>query len=146
MSIILGIDPGANTGVAVFQGGRLVELQTIEPHQLIEVIETVEPDHVVFEDSRLISPTWARKTSAAARLKIARNVGEIDAWCRLIEATCKRLGVPAHGVSPKEKGAKLDAEQFEKLTGWTGRSNEHSRDAACVAWQLRKARAPGGAR
>lgn len=141
MTVIMGIDPGANTGIAIYQAGELAELQTVEPHQLVEVIETVMPGRVVFEDSRLISPTWKRGVSNAAQLKIARDVGQIDAWCRLIVATCARLGIPAHGISPKHKGAKLDARKFAALTGWTGRSNEHSRDAACVAWQFRGARA-----
>lgn len=139
MSVVMGIDPGTHTGIALFEGGKLTTLQTIEPHQLVEVIETVMPARVVFEDSRLISPTWKRGVSNAAQLKIARDVGQIDAWCRLIVATCERLQIPAHGISPKAKGAKLSAEQFAVLTGWTGRSNEHSRDAACVAWQFRRA-------
>ena len=138
-TIIMGIDPGSHTGIAIYEGGRLAELQTVEPHQLVEVIETVMPIRVVFEDSRLISPTWKRDTTEAARLKIARDVGQIDAWCRLIVATCARLGIPAHSVSPRDKGAKLNAERFQQLTGWNGSSNEHTRDAACVAWQLRRA-------
>ena len=40
-------------------------------------------------------------------------------------------------VGPKHKGAKLDAEQFAKVTGWTGSSNQHERDADMVAWQYR---------
>lgn len=139
MSCIMGIDPGANTGIAIYRAGQLVELQTIEPHQLVEAIETVDPDRVVFEDSRLISPTWKRGVSNSAQLKIARDVGQIDAWCRLIVATCERLGIPAHSVSPRDKGAKLNAEQFWELTGWTKPSNQHTRDAACVAWQFRRA-------
>lgn len=140
MNIIMGIDPGANTGIAIYQAGKLAELQTVEPHQLVEVIETVMPGRVVFEDSRLISPTWKRGVSNAAQLKIARDVGQIDAWCRLIVATCARLGIPAHGISPKHKGAKLDARQFTALTGWAGRSNQHERDGATLAWQFRGAR------
>ena len=140
MSIIMGIDPGTHTGIAIYRAGALADLQTIEPFQLVEVIETVDPDRVVFEDSRLQSHTWSRKLSAAAQLKVARDVGQIDAWCRLIVATCERLGIPAHGVSPKAKGAKLDAEAFQRLTGWAGRSNEHTRDAAALAWQFRMAR------
>ncbi len=139
MSVIVGIDPGSNTGIAIYRAGALAELQTIDPHQLPETIERIAPARVVFEDSRLQSHTWSRKTSAAAQLKIARDVGQIDAWCRLIVATCGRLGIPAHGISPKHKGSKLDAEQFAQLTGWTGRSNQHVRDAAALAWQFRMA-------
>lgn len=140
MSVIVGIDPGSNTGIAIYRAGVLAELQTIEPHQLPEAIERIAPARVVYEDSRLQSHTWKRGVNAAAQLKIARDVGQIDAWCRLITATCERLGIPAHGISPKNKGAKLNAEQFERLTGWEGRSNEHTRDAATVAWQFRMAR------
>ncbi len=141
MSTIMGIDPGTHTGIAIYRAGALADLQTIEPFQLVEVIETVFPTRVVYEDSRLQSHTWSRNLSAAAQLKVARDVGQIDAWCRLIVATCERLGIPAHSISPKAKGAKLDAGQFKALTGWSGRSNEHTRDAAALAWQFRRAHA-----
>lgn len=142
MSVIMGIDPGSSTGIAIYRSGALVDLQTIEPFQLAETIAAISPARVVFEDSRLISPTWKRGTSEAARLKIARDVGQIDAWCRLIVETCARLGIPAHGISPKHKGAKVETqEQFNEITGWAGRSNQHTRDAAMVAFQLRRANA-----
>ncbi len=71
---------------------------------------------------------------------MARNVGEIDAWCKLIVAICEELGIPAHGISPKGKGAKLNAETFAKATGWKGKSNQHERDAAMVAFAYRGAK------
>ena len=141
-SIIIGIDPGTNTGVAIYRDGALFDLLTIEPFQLAETIADLSPARVVFEDSRLQSHTWRRGIhNTPAQLKIARDVGQIDAWCRLIVATCERLGIPAHGISPKNKGAKLDAEQFKALTGWSGRSNQHERDGAALAWQFRRANA-----
>ncbi len=69
---------------------------------------------------------------------MARNVGEIDAWCKLIEAECAALGIKCIGVSPGGKGAKLDAAAFNRLTGWRGASNQHTRDAGAVAWPYRK--------
>jgi len=88
---------------------------------------------VIFEDSRLTSPVWSRGTSQAARMKIARNVGQVDAICNLICALCEEMKINAHGISPKHKGRKLDAETFNKLTGWQKKSNQHERDAAmCV--------------
>ena len=92
---------------------------------------------MVFEDSRLQSHTWSKAPSRAVAAKMARNVGEIDAWCRLITAICERQSVAAHGISPKGKGAKRTAAQFELLTGWAKRCNQHERDAACVAWPYR---------
>ena len=138
MKIIIGIDPGVSTGVAVYRAGQLAHLQTIEPHEIDSYITEVQPARVVFEDSRLQSKVWTPVKGAAA-LKVARNVGEIDAWCRLIAAVCARLGIAAHGISPKSKGTKLTHEQFAVVTGWAGRSNQHERDAALVARPYRGA-------
>ncbi|MBI2750823.1 MAG: hypothetical protein HYX43_16265 [Burkholderiales bacterium] len=140
MSTILGMDPGANTGVATFIGGKLATLATIAPHEIERVLRDVMPARVVFEDSRLQSHTWTRGKSGAASAKMARNVGQVDAWCFLITAVCGELGIAAHGVSPAGKGAKVNAEAFAAITGWEGSSNEHTRDAAMVAWPYRSAR------
>jgi len=137
--LILGIDPGVNTGIAYYIDGKLDKLATIEPHQIENAISLFVPDRVVFEDSRLQSHTWSQVKSRPAALKMARNVGEIDAWCRLITSICGDLRITAHGISPKGKGIKMDHVMFCTLTGWTGQSNQHTRDAAMVAWPYRKA-------
>jgi hypothetical protein len=135
--MIVGIDPGASVGVARFSNGKLFDLATFEPYQVREFCSGAK--RVIFEDSRLISHIYTTTANRAAALKMARNIGEIDAWCKLIVATCAKLGVPAHGISPKCKGAKLNAAQFEALTGWAGKTNQHERDAAIVAWPFRSA-------
>ena len=140
MSLILGIDPGANTGVASYIGGKLVHLCTISPVEIADKLESVRPSRVVFEDSRLQSHVWTTSTSKPAAAKMARNLGEIDAWCKLIVAVCAGLDIPAHSVSPLGKGNKLAADQFQRITGWTGPSNQHERDAAMVAWPYRGVR------
>ena len=133
MSMIVGLDPGANTGVAIFEDGKLIRLTTWTPIQLITLLPSLSVTSVIFEDSRLTSPVWSRGTSQAARMKIARNVGQVDAICTLICALCEEMKINAHGISPKHKGRKLDAETFNKLTGWDIKSNQHERDAAmCV--------------
>ena len=137
--LILGIDPGANTGVAHFVDGELARLETIAPHQIERTLRNFLPARVVFEDSRLQSHTWTRGKSGAASAKMARNVGQVDAWCTLITSICGELGIPAHGISPAGKGAKLQADRFAIVTGWTGSTNEHTRDAAMVAWPFRRA-------
>ncbi|NVM91100.1 hypothetical protein FHT32_004764 [Variovorax sp. SG517] len=136
---ILGIDPGASTGLAAFEGGALQFLRTVEPHTIEHMLRSYMPARVVFEDSRLESKVWTTAGSRAAALKIARNVGQIDAWCSLITSVCADLGIPAHGISPTAKGAKLDAEAFALVTHWAARSNQHERDAAMVAWPYRRA-------
>ena len=139
--VILGIDPGANTGLAHFQGGALVLLETIAPHEIERTIRAVRPARVVFEDSRLESRAWNARSKLAygAALATARSLGQVDAWCRLIVDLCAELGIPAHGISPTAKGGKLSAASFERVTGWAARSNQHERDAAMVAWPYRRA-------
>ena len=137
--MILGIDPGAHTGIATYQKGALVDLQTIEPHQIGAYLLEAKPTRVIFEDSRLTSFMFTQVKSRAAALKMARNVGEIDAWARLIVAVCGELGIACHGISPKGKGAKVGAIEFARLTGWLSPSNQHVRDAAMVAYPYRRA-------
>ncbi|MFM2253835.1 MAG: hypothetical protein RJB68_2172 [Pseudomonadota bacterium] len=137
--MIIGIDPGVSTGTAIFGDGKLLQLQTIGPHEIPELLKTIKPSRVIFEDSRLTSFMFTQVKTRAAALKMARNVGEIDAWCRLIVLVCGELGIAAHGISPKAKGAKLDAKEFARVTGWLAKSNQHERDSAMVAWTYRGA-------
>ncbi len=138
--ILLGIDPGQHTGLAIFDGGRLAELRTITPVEIDRAITSIMPGRVIFEDSRLQSHLWTTSTAKATLAKIARNVGEVDALCKLIVAVCESLNIPAHSVSPLGKGSKMAADQFQRITGWDGPSNQHCRDAAMVAWPYRVAK------
>lgn len=139
---ILGIDPGAETGVAGFSGGELLFLRTVEPHTVEHLLRHYAPARVVFEDSRLERRAWHARTKQAygAALATARSLGQVDARCSFITAVCADLGIAAHGISPTAKGAKLNAAAFSLATGWTGRSNQHERDAAMVAWPYRRTR------
>lgn len=141
----MGIDPGNHTGVALYEAGQLKALSEIGPEDISRVLE----DHahmvalVVFEDSRLESKVWNAHGSVAQREKISRNVGQIDGFCNIIVNRCAKLGIPCHGISPKDKsgsktGGKVDALDFKRMTGWKGTSNVHKRDAAMVAWMWRR--------
>lgn len=136
--IIYGLDPGANTGFAIYHNGRLENLLTIQPHQIAKYVTGA--NRVVFEDSRLTSHLFTTNKSRPVALKMARKVGQVDAYCNIITAICAELGIPCHGISPKDKGAKMDAERFKAVTGWAGKSNQHERDAAMVAYRFRSAK------
>ena len=136
---VIGIDPGVNTGMAVYEDGELALLKTIEPHQIGLVLSQyeAEPLFLVFEDSRLQSHVWLPSQSKGVAANIARKVGMVDAWCYLIERVCEDYNIAYMRVSPKAKGGKIDAELFKKVTRWDKRSNQHERDAAIVAWHFR---------
>lgn len=141
---VVGIDPGTNTGIAVFRSGKLLSLQTIHPLDIATTLAQWSPDRVIFEDSRLTSHLFTTNRNAAVAKSMARKVGQVDAYCGLIAAACERLDIPVHGISPAQKGKKVKAEQFAAITGWDKPSNEHSRDAAMVAWPYRGGQGAGG--
>lgn len=136
---VIGIDPGVNTGMAVYEDGELVLLNTVEPHEIPWLLYQAQknPLFVAFEDSRLQSHVWLPSQSKGVAANIARKVGMVDAWCYLIERVCEDYNIAYMRVSPKAKGIKVDAELFKKVTRWDKRSNQHERDAAMVAWQFR---------
>jgi hypothetical protein len=138
--IILGVDPGIHTGIAKFVDGKLCSLETISPHHIPDYIKASGASRVIFEDSRLQSHVWITGCNHSATIKMARNIGTVDAWCVLIQLVCGDLDISAHGISPLGKGAKMKAEPFAKCTGWVGVTNEHERDSAVVAWPYRGAK------
>lgn len=137
MSQVIGIDPGQSTGVAFYINGKLLLLETIQPIDIQDFIQCSLADLIVFEDSRLQSAVWVPSKNKAVANNIARKIGQVDALCSLIEETCNRYEIKFMRVSPKAKGGKMNAEEFNLLTGWSVKSNQHERDAAMVAWQLR---------
>ena len=141
--IIIGLDPGVNTGIAIYTGGKLIDLRTVHPVALYDFLAGSNAVRVVFEDSRLQSYAWTARSKGnmGAALATARSLGQVDGICNLITEACARIGIDALGISPKGKGAKLKAEVFNARTGWEKASNQHGRDAAMVAWPYRGPRA-----
>ena len=136
---VIGIDPGVNTGIAVYEDGSLVHLETIQPmdYPILFSSYGIEPLFICFEDSRLQSHVWIPSQSKGVAANISRKIGMVDGFCYMLEQFCFQHGIAFFKVSPKQKGIKIDAELFKKLTRWDKRSNQHERDAAMIAWQFR---------
>ena len=136
--MIIGIDPGANTGIAQYLDGKLSSMHTTDILGAISFIRLEKPKLVILEDSTLTSHIFtAPGVSHHAALKVARNIGEVDAYCKIIKQICGELGIAYRSISPKDKGKKVNAKEFAKITGWAEQSNQHERDAAMVAWRFR---------
>lgn len=138
--VVVGIDPGKNTGFASIDGGKIEHMKTLSVLEAIDLIDcwSFSIDLVVLKDSTLQTHVFSDpgvKTDAA--MKIARNDGEIDGYCKLIRQRCIDLQVSIKSVSPKNKGPKIEPVYFKKITGWDGPSNQHERDAVMLAWPYR---------
>lgn len=135
-TLIVGIDPGVHTGLAVWDAAEK-RLHDVASHGIVEAMVRVEGIHrqgllrmVVFEDARL--RTWFGSKGREA----LQGAGSIRRESAIWAECLGHIGCPYKAVSPQSKGKKLNAAAFERLTGWTGRTNEHSRDAAMLVWGM----------
>ena len=93
---------------------------------------------------------WPEVTSMLSRsFMIAGKIGENKAAGKLMKTLLARHRVPTIEIPPSNRHnaekrkmdpnllvmpTKLNRLQFDKLTGYQGRSNEHGRDAATLVW------------
>lgn len=137
---LLGIDPGATTGLAGYvpgrgrQRGALAFVDSAGPLHVLRHLEAWAREGALLaafvEDARGL-PIYARNRRAnrGERDRIARGVGHVDCLTGLYLDALAALGVPAVPVEPG-RGKKWDADTLERLTGYAAPTNEHGRDAA----------------
>ncbi len=135
---IVGLDPGVSTGFAIWSrtDRKLVDVQTTTITAAMSMVKMMHDfgslHSVVFEDARL--RTWFGSKGREA----LQGAGSVKRDCSIWQEFLEGLeGVPFRPVSPQSKGAKLDAAQFAKLTGWDGRTSSHARDAAMLVWGMK---------
>jgi len=142
--IILGIDPDSKAhGVAVYFNGKLEELHSLnlmDLHQLIDdnligIANDLGLDiEVHIEDVKANNAVFMKPQKMTQKLLgEAKARGRTLGMCQQAQTEVERLidtwdiKVVKHKIS---KMWKKDKAQFEKVTGWTGRSNEDTRSAA----------------
>ena len=142
MSLTIGIDPDLKaSGVAIVVRNKISELKNMPFPELIEYITALAADNeitVKLEDVNAWSSVKHRAgTGPAAMRKISQNVGQVKAVATLIKQSLNSKGIEVHLVKPLRGEVKMQAKKnsayFNKLTGWTGSSNEDNRDAALIA-------------
>jgi len=136
-NVVIGCDPDSKAhGVAVYMDGRLIELRSFE---LLELQQYIEQDccgsnsiELHIENVCGVSAAFNardRKTNLNVKLKIAQHIG----MCKQAQVEVERMA-EANGVKVvKHKISKMwkkDKAQFEKVTGWSGHSNEDTRSAS----------------
>ena len=157
---ILGIDPGRDTGIAAVacpaEAGQAERLGDTAAGAVLFVgsdgpLATVRKLEAWAASGRLVGayvedtrdlPVYARHRGAGRgeRDRIARSVGAVDLLTTLYAELLESLGVPVVCVEPV-RAAKWDAETCARVTGYTGRSNEHGRDALRHVWGRRRPQA-----
>lgn len=132
--IAVGVDPGVHTGFAEWSrdSRRFVRVTALKLHEawarVLDLHQSGQLHSVTFEDARLRTYFGAKGREALQGAGSVKR--DCSAWADFLGAH----GIPYRTLSPRQKGAKLAAEPFARLTGWTERTNEHGRDAAMLVF------------
>jgi hypothetical protein len=127
---IAGIDPGVKTGVAIVEDGKLKVVKTTEIHKAFALVGNV--DYVVLEDARL----WTFFNSKHNPRK--QGAGSIKRDCKIWEDFLEDKEIPYTLVKPNNRSTKVSSKLFKEITCYSGRTSEHSRDAAMLVYKLNK--------
>lgn len=138
MKIIIGCDPDVDgKGFAIYDDGKLIELLSLSLIELYAVIEaallTMDVElHI--EDVNAISASsfkHKREMSQQVKNKVSESVGKCKQMQIEVEKVAEDFDIKIvrYRVSSKWK-SQAGKKEFERVTGWTGRSNEDTRSAA----------------
>ena len=134
----VGIHPGEHTGLAVWNAEKkaFVSIRTLPLWAAMEAVAALAsegPVTVVCEDARL--RTWFPKERSLSEYR-GRLMGagaakrDAAAW----EEFLRDKGIPYVMRKPQAHGTKWPAQAFARVTGYTGRTSEHGRDAALLVF------------
>ena len=145
---IIGIDTGVQTGFAIYCTERkeLERVSTLMIHQALFIVRTMQEQGAVMkvyiEDARLATQGRANSRSGkyidpkvlAKEQAKSQGVGSVKGHAKIWEDFLTDLQIPFQCVRPNPAITKWDAPKFKKLTSWVGRTSEHARDAAMIAF------------
>lgn len=136
---IIGIDPDMRKcGVCAMADGEIDVIMSDDTAALLDAIRYAISDDTWFaiENVNAIKTIYAknRKGGQAVQSRIAQNVGMVKAAATIIQDYIEHHGGNVILVPPGiGKQTKNNAKLFAELTGYTGRTNEDTRDAYWIA-------------
>lgn len=141
--IYIGIDPGKNTGIAVWNTStKTLEVHTFSFWQAIKFLETKKIEYevlnikykVVLEDPNQNKPIFDKKgaTNAAMKLRVAQNVGSNKRDAQLLHEFLELYDIDITIVKPIT--SKWKREDFLKFTKYQGPASQHAIDASKLVY------------
>jgi hypothetical protein len=142
--VVVGIDPGISTGFAVWDSEKreFTVLKTLDFWKVIDRLKLLHFNHgkellVVIEDPNGNKPVFMKKgvKSNAMAIRVGQNVGSNKREASLLIEYCRNKGINVKPVIPGKKATgkgKITKEYFNKISGYTGSTSQHGRDAAMM--------------
>ncbi|WP_020209024.1 hypothetical protein [Gilvimarinus chinensis] len=137
--VVIGVDPDSERhGYAVYLDGKLKVCTTATTVEIIveHLPVWLEQGDVIFSIENVMANQFVyrrnKKQTKAAESKVAMSIGRCQNAQMELMRWLDHYGVPYVLYKP-QRGNWADADNkplFEKLTGWTGRSNADGRSAA----------------
>jgi hypothetical protein len=135
-TLIIGIDTGTNTGLAVWnkEVKTLDYVATVKIHEAMNYVKGfidrygIEKVYIRVEDAR------QRKWFGNSGREQLQGAGSIKRDAVIWEDFLKDLGADFEMVAPKNNKTKLTDEYFKQITGWKGRTSNHARDAVFLCY------------
>lgn len=136
----IGIDPGKNTGIAVWdtEAQSFVLLDTVLIHVALMYVWSRKFDYnwdirVYFEDARKRQYLPRERNASEYRGKLM-GAGSVKRDSVIWQDALTDWGIPFKMVPPRAGATKWNADTFRRVTGYTGRTSNHARDAALLVW------------
>jgi hypothetical protein len=136
--LLIGIDPGRNTGFAVFNpANRALILRTVKLHKGFEHVHSLLNFFLVeveIEDPNLWTRFAKNDTKVMARIKgVGSVMRDFSAWVDFFE----EYNIPFRKRRPDKtrNSYAYDEKLFRKITGYTARCSEHARVAAMLVYK-----------
>lgn len=132
--LVVGIDPGKNTGIAIYNtySKAFDEVYTAKFWDAVDLIGGLDRTDTVVIELPSTKHVWHNDaTNKRAIQRTGVNVGSAIREAELLVEYVGRLELPCIIQRPQ---GKVDAEKFKRITGWVGRTSQHSRDAGMLCY------------
>lgn len=130
-NLIIGIDAGVNTGVAIWnrQERSFLLIKTVSILEAFRIVKSHKESvaHVFVEDARQVK----YRVNAAK----SQGAGSVKRDCQIWEDFLIMYGISSTFVRPNKSITKMDSSLFSRTTGYTGRTSSHGRDAAMLVFK-----------
>jgi hypothetical protein len=137
--IVVGIDPGVNTGLAVWDTStrQFLDIRCSgivdAMRYLAELQEQRQIGLLVFEDAR--QRKWIPREKDLKQFKgRAMGAGSVKRDCSIWEEWCQTYRIDCVKTPPRQGMTKWTDAVFRGVTGYDARTNNHGRDAAMLVF------------
>ena len=132
-NVVVGIDPDSKKhGVAIYIDGELKLLASQSLHECLSTMDSYPQAQWIIEEVTKNNFVYARNNqkNKALQAQVGRSIGKCQQSMIELVRMLEVNKIHYRLVPPTRHNWAKNKEKFERITGWTKRSNEDTRSAA----------------